>query len=112
MHADHFGPLLLATLGDYETSTDSADIEVTAVNQALQNHWTPGELRSLAAGRSLRTVAAASGVHHSTVHARLAKLPDLLGYDATSGVGQHRLAVAVMLWQLRSWAPRTRPDVS
>lgn len=100
--ADDFGPVLLDMLDAAQSSTSSHDSEMLALERAMSHQWTAGELRAVAEGRSLRVIAGVRGLHHSTVHAKLAKLPEILGYDPQSGLGRHRLATALMTWQVRA----------
>ena len=57
-------------------------------------------LRALVDGASQRALAAEAGVHHSTMGARLQKLPEALGYDPSTSAGRTRLDVALMLHRL------------
>ncbi|WP_233311080.1 hypothetical protein [Microbacterium sp. Au-Mic1] len=110
LNADDLGPVLLRTLEDVQTSPSSLDSEMLALERALASKWTIGELRAVADGHSLRAIANIRGLHHSTVHARLLGLPEILGYDPQGGLGRHRLATALMVWQVRApMAPEGRP---
>ena len=54
----------------------------------------------MAAGASRRSLAGLAGLHHSTMDARLRKLPTLLGYDPGTATGRTRLDVTLMLHRL------------
>ncbi|MEX0153770.1 helix-turn-helix domain-containing protein [Microbacterium sp. LMI1-1-1.1] len=108
--ADDLGSLLLAVDGASETTSDVTSLEVSRVRRALDHGWSISQLRALADGDSLRKIASAARQHHSTVDARLTKLPGLLGYDPRTPLGRHRLAVAVMLYHVHTPKPGDRPS--
>jgi PucR C-terminal helix-turn-helix domain len=59
---------------------------------------------------SLREVATALHMHHSSVAYRVDRISDLLGFDVRSSDGRYRGRTALLLWHLHA-APRTaRPD--
>ena len=72
------------------TATPPAD--VTGVERAVAHGWSVEALESLADAESVRAVARAAGLHHSTLQARLADLPHHLGFEVTSGRGPGTVA--------------------
>jgi PucR-like helix-turn-helix protein len=56
---------------------------------------------------SLREVAAALHMHHSSVAYRVDRISDLLGFDVRSGDGRYRARTALLLWHLHD-APAHR----
>lgn len=109
LSADDIGPILLHALEELQTQNASAAEEIDKVERARAGHWSIPQLRALANGQSLRAIAASAGLHHSTVHARLSTLPDLLGYDPQTPLGRVRLGATLMLWQLNGPSPYGRP---
>lgn len=107
--ADELGPLLLA-LETPETDPLRRR-EVERLRTVLDQHWSVAELGAVADGRSLRQIAAESGLHHSTVQSKLARLPLLLGYDPSTPIGRHRLALAILLLRLSLRSPSDRPTL-
>ncbi|RFA11555.1 hypothetical protein B7R21_12705 [Subtercola boreus] len=57
-------------------------------------------LELIVRAESIRAAAAASGVHHSTMQARVAELSEQLGFDARSAEGRVRLSLALRLYRL------------
>lgn len=102
--ADSFGNLLdLAQLTD---SRPTPPGDVVVLDRVLEFGWTTAQLEALAAGRSLREIAAVGGVHHSTVQGRLPRLARTLGFDSRSPLGRTRLHTALIMRRLL----RTRFD--
>ncbi|GAB3053796.1 helix-turn-helix domain-containing protein [Sediminivirga luteola] len=99
VYADELGALLhLAELTHTEANPHP---DVIAVGRALASTWwTELLLQAVAQGSSRRGLATLAGVHHSTMEARLSKLPELLGFDPSRPLGQTRLGVALMLHRL------------
>ncbi len=93
--ADDFGSLI--TLSG--SINDSAELpaDLVAVEAALQHGWTIPVLQSIADGASVRSVATAAGLHHSSVHARLPELARILGFDPLTPLGRVRLFAALLL---------------
>jgi hypothetical protein len=51
---------------------------------------------------SIREIAAAQHMHHSSVAYRLAKIGEILGYDPRTPEGQYRARTALLLWHLHA----------
>lgn len=96
--ADDYGPLLdLAYLTDMRPEPPD---DATRIDRSVDGSWSISELHSLAAGGSLRDIAASAGLHHSTIQSRLPKLTRILGYDPRTPLGRTRLHVALLLHRL------------
>jgi hypothetical protein len=94
--AADLGPLLL--LADAFDSRSDKQPDVDAIDRLLlSGQWTLGSLQSLADGQSVRTVAVAAGLHHSTIQARLPHLRDDLGFDPIEPLGRTRLQLGLFL---------------
>lgn len=57
---------------------------------------------------SIREIAAAQHMHHSSVAYRLAKISEILGYDPRPPQGQYRARTALLLWHLHTHLPARR----
>jgi hypothetical protein len=75
----------------------SPPADVVGVERAVAHGWSVDALESLADADSVRSVARAAGLHHSTLQARLADLPQHLGFDVGSGRGRARLHTALIV---------------
>ncbi|QTV79266.1 helix-turn-helix domain-containing protein [Microbacterium sp. NIBRBAC000506063] len=104
VRADDLGALL--SLAEAEDQRPTVHPDVEDVDRLLAATWTLPLLHGITAGTSVRALAADAGIHHSSMNARLQKLPALLGYDPTTPSGRTRLDVALMLHRLA----RTRFD--
>jgi hypothetical protein len=51
---------------------------------------------------SIREIASALHMHHSSVAYRLSKMSDVLGYDPRTPEGQYRARTALLLWHLHA----------
>ena len=71
--------------------------DVAGVERAVAHGWSVEALESLADAESVRAVARAAGLHHSTLQARLADLPHHLGFEVASGRGRARLHTALIV---------------
>lgn len=71
--------------------------DVAGVERAIAHGWSVDALESLADAESVRAVARAAGLHHSTLQARLIDLPAHLGFDLSSGRGRARLHAALLV---------------
>jgi len=67
-------------------------------------------LRTLVEADSIRSAAAALGVHHSTVRARHEALTQTLGYDPRAYVGQMRYIAAALLLRLTDPVTSAHPQ--
>jgi hypothetical protein len=54
---------------------------------------------------SIREIAAAQHMHHSSVAYRLAKISEILGYDPRTPQRQYRARTALLLWHLHTHLP-------
>jgi len=88
---------LLAHAVEAADHAPSPPADVQGVERALEHGWSLDALESLAEGESVRAVARAAGVHHSTLQARLVELPRHLGFDVATGRGRARLHTALMV---------------
>ncbi|GGF16003.1 hypothetical protein [Subtercola lobariae] len=96
--ADDLGPLLhLAELVDGRSEVPH---DVVTLDQLVAGSWSIEALQALADGASIRAVASAAGLHHSSVHARMPELASQLGYDPLSPLGRTRLYVGLLLRRL------------
>lgn len=88
---------LLAHAVEAADHAASPPADVQGVERALEHGWSLEALESLAEGESVRAVARAAGLHHSTLQARLADLPRHLGFDVATGRGRARLHTALIV---------------
>jgi hypothetical protein len=92
---EDLGLLAQAVEAADHASTPPAD--VAGVERAVAHGWSLEALESLADAESVRAVARAAGLHHSTLQARLADLPRHLGFDVATGRGRARLHTALIV---------------
>lgn len=88
---------LLAQAVEAADHASSPPADVAGVERAVAHGWSLEALASLADAESVRAVARAAGLHHSTLQARLADLPRHLGFDAATGRGRARLHTALIV---------------
>ncbi|GAA2158808.1 PucR-like helix-turn-helix protein [Humibacillus xanthopallidus] len=88
---------LLAQAVEAADHASSPPADVAGVERAVEHGWSVEALESLADAESVRAVARAAGLHHSTLQARLADLPTHLGFDVTTGRGRARLHTALIV---------------
>lgn len=100
--ADDLGAHLPALEAD--TSPDAFVVE-----RALQAGWDVAGLQAFADGASLRGIAAAAGLHHSTVQTRLFRLASVLGFDPHQPLGRVRLQLALMRHRIAADRDEDRP---
>lgn len=94
----HIGDLgLLAQAVEAADRTPSPAADVAGVERAVAHGWSVEALESLADAESVRAVARAAGLHHSTLQARLSDLPHHLGFAVTDGRGRARLHPALIV---------------
>jgi len=98
VQADDLGVLL--GIAETEDQRPVVHPDIAAIDALITAGWTEPVLRGIAAGASLRALALDAGIHHSSMDARLQKLPTVLGYDPMTGAGRTRLDVALMLHRL------------
>lgn len=96
---DDLGPLTVLAAGADTLAGPHPD--VLLIERAAAGDWAVGTLEALAAHSSVRAAAAALGVHHSTVQARLEQLEAVLGHPLTTSDGRTRLTLALALYHLR-----------
>lgn len=90
----------LLSLAEVEDRRPAPHPDARAIGALARGPWNERMLRALVNGASQRALAAEAGVHHSTMGARLQKLPETLGYDPSTSAGRTRLDVALMLHRL------------
>ncbi len=98
-YADDLGSLLPMLEAVTLSTSDSGDAD--AVEKALKKGWSLAGLQALADGKSIRSIARTTGLHHSTIQARVDRISDVLGFDPTTSLGSTRLGVALLLWRWR-----------
>lgn len=97
--ADHYGGLI-GLLADTPIDTDIPDVD--ALDEVMTYIWGPTTLRALVRAGSVRQAARLAGVHHSTLHARLRAIAEMIGFDPFDGIGRTRLGMAYLVWRLRN----------
>lgn len=96
--ADEYGGLV-DLIADAPTLDGQGDADAL---DGLDHHaWGRTTVDALIRSQSVRQAARLAGVHHSTMHARVGTLTDLLGFDPFDGFGTTRLGVAYLVWRLR-----------
>ncbi|MFC3805185.1 helix-turn-helix domain-containing protein [Terrabacter sp. MAHUQ-38] len=88
---------LLAHAVQATDHASSPPADVAGVERAIAHGWSVDALESLADAESVRAVARAAGLHHSTLQARLTDLPGHLGFDVSGGRGRARLHTALLV---------------
>ncbi len=86
--------------------------DVQAIGRLSESRSGRGDLALLdCLGRfgSIREIAAAQHMHHSSVAYRLAKIGEILGYDPRTPEGQYRARTALLLWHLHAHLPARAP---
>ena len=96
--ADDYGGLvdLLA-----QCSIDRPLLDVEELERVMQHPWAAQTLDALLRSSSVRDASRISGVHHSTMQARLETIRDLLSYDPMDGIGRTRVGLAFLAWRVR-----------
>ncbi|MDF2444608.1 MAG: hypothetical protein JWR01_2811 [Subtercola sp.] len=90
--------LLLAEAADAQAAPQP---DVLAIAQlAGDDPRSLSQLDLVVRAESIRAAAASSGVHHSTMQARVAELSERLGFDVRSSDGRVRLSLALRLHRL------------
>jgi hypothetical protein len=101
--ADELGCLI--ALADMDPAQISALPDVQAIARLSTSRSGRGDLALLdSLGRfgSIREIAAAAHMHHSSVAYRLTKIGDILGFDPRTPEGQYRARTALLLWHLHA----------
>jgi hypothetical protein len=96
--AEDLGPLL--TLVETVDARHELHADVLALEGLAPTSWSLRTLQAIADGSSLRTIAAAAGLHHSSVQAKLPELARMLGYDPLTPLGRTRMYTALILQRL------------
>ncbi|TQL53073.1 PucR-like helix-turn-helix protein [Subtercola boreus] len=92
------GMLLLAEAAE-TSSHPQPDVE--AIDRLVQDDpRNLANLELLVRAESVRAAAASTGVHHSTMQARVSELSERLGFDVRSSEGRVRLSLALRLHHL------------
>ena len=100
VEAERLGSLLV--LAEAADADPDPHPDVVALEHLAADRGALPTLDALADAGSVRAAAAALGVHHSTVQARLLGLVDTLGYDPRLPDGRTRYVLARTLHRLRS----------
>jgi sugar diacid utilization regulator len=104
--ADELG--CLVALADMDPAQVNALLDVQAIGRLSESRSGRGDLALLdCLGRfgSIREIAAAQHMHHSSVAYRLAKIGEILGFDPRTPQGQYRARTALLLWHLHAHVP-------
>jgi hypothetical protein len=104
--ADELG--CLVALADLDPVQVNALPDVQAIARLSEGRSGRADLALLdCLGRfgSIREIAAAQHMHHSSVVYRLAKIGEILGYDPRTPEGQYRARTALLLWHLHTHLP-------
>jgi len=111
--ADELG--CLVALADMDPAQVNSLPDVQAIGRLSQSRSGRGDLALLdCLGRfgSIREIAAAQHMHHSSVAYRLAKIGEILGYDPRTHEGQYRARTALLLWHLHVHLPGPKSSVT
>ncbi len=100
VEAERLGSLLV--LAEAADADPDPHPDVVALERLALDRGALPTLDALADTGSVRAAAAALGVHHSTVQARLLTLVDTLGYDPRLPEGRTRYVLARTLHRLRA----------
>jgi hypothetical protein len=101
--ADELG--CLVALADVDPAHVNALPDVQAISKVSAGRSGRNDLELLdCLGRfdSIREIASALHMHHSSVAYRLSKMSDVLGYDPRTPEGQYRARTALLLWHLHA----------
>ncbi len=98
VRADDLG--LLMHLTELVDGRSDLPPDVAVLDRLASTSWPAAALQAIADGRSIRAVAAAAALHHSTVHAKLPELARLLGYDPLTPLGRTRLYTGLLLQRI------------
>jgi len=101
--ADELG--CLVALADADPAQVNALPDVQAISKVSSGRSGRDDLQLLdCLGRfgSIREIASALHMHHSSVAYRLSKMSDVLGYDPRTPEGQYRARTALLLWHLHA----------
>jgi PucR C-terminal helix-turn-helix domain len=104
--ADELG--CLVALADLDPAQVSALPDVQAIARLSESRSGHGDLELLdCLGRfgSIREIAAAQHMHHSSVAYRLVRIGEMLGFDPRTPQGQYRAHTALLLWHLHAHVP-------
>ncbi|MFC5995931.1 helix-turn-helix domain-containing protein [Pseudonocardia hispaniensis] len=96
--ADQYGGLI-AILADAPADGHQPDVDL--LDRIIAHSWGAATLDALVRAGSVRQAARLSGVHHSTMQARLDSIEEILGFHPFDGWGRTRLGVAYLVWRLR-----------
>jgi sugar diacid utilization regulator len=98
----------LVALADLDPAHVNALPDVQAIARLSKSRSGRGDLELLdCLGRfgSIREIAAAQHMHHSSVAYRLARIGEILGFDPRTPQGQYRARTALLLWHLHAQVP-------
>lgn len=97
--ADEFGGLI-DLLADASPNAPQPDVDL--IDRAVKLHpWSLETLDAIVHCGSARQASRRTGVHHSTMQARIDQLAQDLGFDPLDGYGRIRAGIAYLTWRLR-----------
>jgi sugar diacid utilization regulator len=111
--ADDLG--CLVALADVDPAQVNALPDIQAIARLSGGRSGAGDLALLdCLGRfgSIREIAAAQHMHHSSVAYRFAKISEILGYDPRTPQGQYRARTALLLWHLHGHVPGPKSSLT
>ncbi|WP_375400545.1 hypothetical protein [uncultured Amnibacterium sp.] len=100
--AESLGPLL--TVLEAAESSGWIHPDRGVIEGVLARNWSIAELQAIADGASVRAIASAAGLHHSTVQLHLPRLSAALGFDVVSPIGRIRLQIGLLLRRIEPTA--------
>lgn len=96
--ADEYGGLV-DLFADAAPDAHLPDVDL--IDAVMAHSWGQCTLDAVVRAASVRQAARLTGVHHSTMQARLDTVVEDLGFDPFEGFGRTRLGVAYLGWRLR-----------
>ena len=84
-----------------DAAPDAHIPDVDLIDAVMAHSWGQCTLDAVVRAASARQAARLTGVHHSTMQARLDTVVGDLGFDPFEGFGRTRLGVAYLGWRLR-----------
>lgn len=96
--ADEYGGLI-GLIADAPPDSHQPDADL--LDGVSCHSWGLATVDALVRSSSVRQAARLTGVHHSTMQARVDTIGDTLGWDPFDGLGRTRLGIAYLTWRLR-----------
>lgn len=90
---------LITMLADSNEESHQPDVD--RMSEVTEHSWGLATVAALVASQSVREAARHAGVHHSTLHARVQTISEILGFDPLDGLGRARLGMAYLGHRLR-----------